>query len=302
MLGFSPLALFGVWIGCSSNTSPVASYSASKTADADTAPASSVFTIPDAKLKSAIRTALGRPASDSTSAITESDLASLKALTAKGKGIVNLLGLEQAVNLEYLNLADNSITDLSPLVALSKLKYLYLESNSIADLTPVVGLPKLEDLRLTTNSITDISVLTGSFAYLPKLEYLYLASNSITDLSPLADLPKLKRLTLGGNPFGGDLSDLAGLTELEWLMVNWTGVTDLSPVEGLTKLTFLDISSNSGITDFSPLTCLVPTLKNLKLRGMPLLSEIVNGVRVPKQDQPDLLYLAAKGVAIGWGD
>ena len=361
MLGVSLLALIGAWIGCSSNTSPVASYSASKShsqfpplwvPECAACVEGKPVDIPDPKLKAAVRAALvtklGLSAGVEPS-FTVDNVFKLTKLDASGQGIQNLSGLEYAVyldtlnladnsitgiyhlpeagnkwnranltklkylnlrtneiadidslagltKLEYLNLADNSITDIDSLADLTKLEYLNLADNSITDLSPLASLTKLEYLNLSSNSITGISDL----ADLTELTTLYLADNSITDLSPLASLTKLKRLAIGGNPFRGDLSPLASLTELEWLMVNSAGVTDLSPLEGLTKLAYLDISSSPGITYFNPLTCLLPTLKTLALRGMPLLFQVEDGEKVPKQDRQDLLYLAAKGVTISF--
>ena len=367
MLGFSLLALIGVWMGCSSKTSPVASYSASKTNKAahsqagpltnPTAPRFlkgwGAIDFPDPSLKAAVRAALvsklGLSAGVAPSFLAE-NLFKLTKIDASGQGIQNLRGLEYAVyldtlnladnsitgiyylpeidapidwnrasltklkylnlmtneiadidslgrltKLEYLNLADNSITGIDSLASLTKLTTLYLADNSITDLSPLADLTNLATLYLSSNSITGISDLAG----LTELTTLYLADNSITDLGPLASLTKLKRLAIGGNPFRGDLSPLEGLTELEWLMVNSAGVTDLSPLEGLTKLIYLDISASPGITDFSPLVCLLPTLNTLALRGMPLF-RVEDGENVPKQDQTDLLYLAAKGVTINF--
>lgn len=244
MLGFSLLVLIGVWIGCSSNTSPVASYSASKSHTAGDADAGTIdptveppaptdsedggltdtgndpVTIPDENLKHAIRIALGRPSSDLTSAITQTDLASLRRLDANHLGIVNLAGLEHAVNLDTLNLYRNGFTDITPLAELTNLKVLNMYRGSIED------------------------------------------------ISPLAELTNLKRLAIGAQDFGGDLSPLAGLENLEWLKVNDAAVRDLSPLENLKKLNNLNLSSNAAISDYSPLKCLLPTLKILQLRGM----------------------------------
>ena len=336
MLGLSLMVLIGVWMGCSNDTSPVASYSASKT-NTDEA-------VPDANLRNAIRAALGL---GPTAPVRWGDLFELSTkLDAEGLGIVNLKGLEVLVFglvfMDTLNLADNEIADLSPLGGAQFLKYLNLSTNEITDVAPLRGIGHLKYLNLADNSITDIDSLVywskntlttlnladnsitsvSPLARLTKLEYLnassnsitdisdlagltelttlYLADNSITTLSPLASLTKLKRLAIGGNSFRGDISDLAGLTELEWLMINSAGVTDLSPLEGLTKLKYLDVSSSPGLTYFSPLSCLLPdkgALETLVLRGMPLF-RVVDGENVPKQDRPDLLYLASKGVTI----
>ena len=301
LLGLSLLALIGVWMGCSNDTSPVASYSASKShtaaqGDAGTGTpstgsesgtpstgsesgatdTSSVVAIPDAALASAIRTALGRPASDSTSAITQTDLKSLTTLTANHQRISDLTGLEEATGLENLVLRWNSVSDLSPLAGLTSLKYLELLGNDISDIRPLAGLTNLERLGIGSNGDIDFSR---------------------DDIGVLAGLTKLRHLRV--NAMGLQNSELKTLAH---------GLVDLE------DLTILNLSGNGSITDYSPLTCLLPTLKRLDLRGMdnrtPSLwvidadaDEDVTGSDlkvVNEEDWPILQFLVDSGVTIHW--
>ena len=72
----------------------------------------------DSRLKAAVEKALGlsNPTADHMLALTR--------LEAKSLGIVDLRGLEHAVNLTYLDLQQNRINDLSVLENLTKLRFL----------------------------------------------------------------------------------------------------------------------------------------------------------------------------------
>ena len=292
LLGFSLLGFVAVWMGCSSDTSPVAPQAAGKThltltsstdsdgdgiPDADSTP--TYVTFADSSLERAVRTALGAlVGGDPTSSLTDptvpplrpTDLATLTKLYASGRGITSLVGLEHATNLDTLHLSGNSITDLSPLAGLTNLKQLFLIRSGIADVTPLSGLINLEELRLYANY-------------------------KIPDVSPLAGLTNLKKLGVGGNPLDGDLSPLTGLTKLEWLKVNGIGLTDAKlssffKEDHLTKLEWLNVSGNP-ISDLSPLTCL-PKLDKLFLRN--LVPNRIDTTNV------HLSYLIDKGVTVEW--
>ncbi len=68
-----------------------------------------------------------------------------------GTGIANLTGLEHAINLQYLELRLNQISDASPLSGLTHLQYLSLCRNQITDISPLVGLTSLTRLDLRCN-------------------------------------------------------------------------------------------------------------------------------------------------------
>ena len=154
-------------------------------------------------------------------------------------GIKNLLGLENAVNLEKLDLNENEISDLSPIAKLNKLTKLSLIRNRISDLQP-------------------LSELTN-------LEYLDLYANKIEDISPLAKLTNLKHLDLHnnndqtGDPVhptisGGikDISVVKNLTKLEMLSLGSNNISDISPIKNLTNIKDLVLGGNH-ISDYSGL-------------------------------------------------
>ena len=154
-------------------------------------------------------------------------------------GIKNLLGLENAVNLEKLDLNENEVSDLSPIAKLNKLTKLSLIRNRISDLQP-------------------LSELTN-------LEYLDLYANKIENISPLAKLTNLKHLDLHNNndqtgdpvhPIisGGikDISVVKNLTKLEMLSLGSNNISDITPIKNLTNIKDLVLGGNH-ISDYSGL-------------------------------------------------
>ena len=119
--------------------------------------ASAQTPIPDSALESAIRDELGKP----TGNLTSSDMATLTSLTATSLNIADLTGLEAAVNLTFLDLGFNQISNLSPLSGLTQLGQLWLENNLITDIGVLAVLVNLRDdsgrfgvgLRLQDNFI-----------------------------------------------------------------------------------------------------------------------------------------------------
>ena len=154
-------------------------------------------------------------------------------------GIKNLLGLENAVNLEKLDLNENEISDLSPIAKLNKLTKLSLIRNRISDLQ--------------------------SLSELTNLEYLDLYANKIENISPLAKLTNLKHLDLHnnndqtGDPVhptisGGikDISVVKNLTKLEMLSLGSNNISDITPIKNLTNIKDLVLGGNH-ISDYSGL-------------------------------------------------
>ena len=286
LLGLSLLGFFGVWTGCSSDSAPVAPYSASKAQDTSPTTGTGIagvdFTevnFTDNNLKYEVALAIFPAAlvppketfGTTAFTITRADLSSLEVLKASSKGIANLSGLEWATSLDTLVLDNNSITSLDSLARLTNLEYLDLQRNwSITDVTPLAGLTNLERLNLDYNRITDVS--------------------------PLASLTKLTHLGVGGHSNEGisnhNLSQaVASLPDLEWLRVMDIGLTDISFLEGLTKLEKLDLSTSNGITDWRPVACL-PKLKTLALRRVRSIGNAADGYNVHIQ------YLIDRNVEI----
>ena len=127
---------------------------------------------------------------------TPADMLGLTELTISHQAIVDLTGLEHAINLQRLSFRVNQISDLSPLSGLTNLEVLHLSDNEICDLSPLSGLTSLRELDVHHNRISDLSPLSG----LTNLQWLVLYNNQVSDLSPLLGLTSLTFLELRENP------------------------------------------------------------------------------------------------------
>ena len=176
--------------------------------------------MPDPNLRKAVRQRLEI---DPNIPLTKADMLQLVTLDTYRvqltKRISDLRGLESAINLELLILAQNDIRDIRPLANLPHLTFLDLGGNAISDISPLAGLIRLEVLGLWHNRIVDISPLAG----LVNLKDLALQDNQITDISPLVALTSLRELNIGNNV-----------------------IVDLSPLTELTGIEVLDFDGNPG--------------------------------------------------------
>ena len=229
----------------------------------DAAPTDPV-TIPDANLRAAIETKLGKSSGDT---ITEAEMNGMTGqLFATSKNIGSLTGLEHATGIGSLQLSRNRISDLSPLSGLTQLTSLDLDLNPMTDLSALKDLVNLTLLyagrRVTQANYNgptpaDLSFLTK----LTQLEYLKLNVWAIRDLSILGSLTALKELYLQYNHFS-DISPLSSLTTLTRLDLTFNYLlTDISPLGSLTALEVLHLTSNSRLSDISALK----NLTNLEL-------------------------------------
>jgi len=214
--------------------------------------------IPDSNLRAALESALGKEAD---AGITRAEMAGLEVLDASESGVLDLTGLEFAINLTGVYLGLNRISDVSPLQDLINLTVLDLHRNrGISDVSPLKGLTKLTWLSLRGNRIVDVSPLKD----LTKLTYLHLGYNGISDVSPLKTLTNLTFLNLDANRIS-DVSPLKTLTNLTNLALDDNQLSDVSPLKDLTNLKFLNLNDNQ-LSDVSPLKDLT-NLKFIDLHG-----------------------------------
>ena len=113
--------------------------------------------MPDANLRTAVRSALGI-ASDAN--FSKDDLSTLTTFRAVQSQIADLTGLEHAINLTHLNLEGNSITNIVPIKGLDNLINLNLSHNQLGEVSSSNGLwihhhhwPNLQELDLSHNQI-----------------------------------------------------------------------------------------------------------------------------------------------------
>ena len=161
-------------------------------------------------------------------------MSTLKILRAKDRNISDLTGLEFAVNLEELWLANNPISDLSPIANCTNLIIIDLWDVPVIDISPLANLTKLEELNHKDGGIRDISPLAG----LTNLRDVTFYISRISDISAVANLTKLVRLRIRHSPVS-DITPLAGLVNLEELNMHDCPVADISPLGNLTKLRVL---------------------------------------------------------------
>ena len=227
--------------------------------------------VPDANLRNAISSTLGVTLQSvggfgRHTQFQGSDILRLTTLDASGAGIVNLSGLEYALNLTSLNLSNNQIVDVSPLANLRQLTHLNLSRNSITDFSPLTGLASqlVEYLKDAPFSIPDANLRTAVEQLLGKapgdpiaptdmerLTYIVASNSSIENLTGLEAATNLSWIVLDGNAIT-DISPLSGPTSLLWLDLRDNHVSNLSPLSGLTGLGLLALSGNE-IKDVSPL-------------------------------------------------
>ena len=269
--------------------------------------------IPDTNLRAAIAEELGK---SPNAPITVEDMHRLKSLVAKNKGIKDLTGLEFGINIDWLDLNDNeisdlspiaglinlweirlnrnhNISDLSPLKGLTNLHYLHFFETLVSNLSPLTGLVNLRGIRAWGHSISDLSPLAG----LTKLEMIDFCGGNISDLTPIAGLTGLTELYLAGEKIS-DISPLARLTNLTRLNLANNTISDISPIAGLTNLEWLDIHSND-LSDISLIAGLT-NLEWLNLRRNDLISDVsplarltnLNRLQLAENKISDVLPLA----------
>ena len=218
--------------------------------------AGSPVNVPDSLLRSAIARTLDKVSGEP---ISQAEMATLTS-TARmfwSLGISDLTGFEVAINLTYLDLGNNSLTDISPLTELTNLTQLALDYNLVSDISALAGLTKLTQLTLANNSIEDISPL----ATLTALEQLLLGNNAISDISPIAKLINLKLVYLEDNNIK-DVSPLKKLVHLRVVQLAGNSVSNLSPLaesQGLEDGTQINVRKNP--LSYPSIKVHIPTLQ-----------------------------------------
>ena len=182
----------------------------------------------------------------------------LTALSLINNQISDISALSGLTNLTTLTLTGNEVSDLSVLAKLTNLTTLYLKVNQISDISPLSDLTNLTDLTLDDNQISDISGLSK----LTNLEVLFVSRNQVSDISVLTNLTNLTGLHLSGNQVS-DISALVNLTNLDTLELKSNQISDISSLSDLTNLTHLHLTGNQ-ISDISALASLT-NLQNLDL-------------------------------------
>lgn len=236
----------------------------------------------DPALEAAVKEALGVAAS---AELTCGSMSHVTALDASNAGVTSLQGIQNLVNLRYLDLNGNALDDLTPLSGLEILHTLFIRSSGLTSLDGLQGLTSLAFLDLNDNSIGDVGPLAG----LTGLIFLDLTENQIGDLGPLSGLTLALALRLGANSVS-DIGALSGLASVVTLSLYANDITDLTALAALPRLATLDLSDNVTLSDIQPL------IDNEDMGD----GDAVN-LRGTAVDCPSVGALRAKGVIVDYG-
>jgi len=122
--------------------------------------------------------------------------------------ITEIIGLNEQIELNELDLSSNQIKYINGLENLVNLRILMLSSNQISEISGLLHLVNLEELYLNENQIKESNGLEN----LTNLRVLDLSNNKITELKALeelrANLPELKSIQFKGNPCAPDITSL----------------------------------------------------------------------------------------------
>jgi internalin A len=198
-------------------------------------------------------------------------------LNLENKGIENLQGIENCINLKKLIIKDNMIKSIQPIMNLKNLDILDLTGNPIESIEPIKNLINLKSLTFgqhqTGENIKAKITTLEPLRRLTNLEELRLGHLKLDkiDLSPLAQLKLLKELNLQGTGIS-NIDVLKDLTNLEILWLHWGAypmqISDISPLKRLTKLKVLDLDGDT-VSDFSPIMDMT-RLNEISLWGNPI--------------------------------
>lgn len=237
---------------------------------------------PDQQLANVIAESLGMNVTD---IITISELSTLKSISAGGKGITNLEGLQ------YLSRSNSEIAiylygnseleDLTPIQSLTNVNDLSLSNTKIGDLTPINSYPVIKKLSIDGTKVTSLDAIKGlgtletfnlsnteiddqelnNLISLSNLKHLYMNYTEISDISMLTSLSELRSIQVNQKDnekiaSGLNINGIENLIKLESFEAKNNQINNLSCFQNLTSLTTLNLSENN-ITDIS-------TLKNLK--------------------------------------
>ena len=150
------------------------------------------------------------------------------------------------VNLELLDLTDNSIEDIPPEISnLTCLETLNLRLNCITKIIPeMCNLISLSSLYLGENGIT---IIPREICNLANLTELLLNNNFITEFPPeLCQLANLSVLCLNNNTITKIPHELSQLTNLTELHLNNNNIEEIpSELFQLTNLSVLELTNNN---------------------------------------------------------
>ena len=229
-------------------------------------------------------------------------------LVCDNRGITDISGIDQLINLNRVSLAENLITDINPLGMATQLTSLNLSGNggiNVNQLFPVlINNPGLSELGLADIVIEDLHLLplhdggTGQPLNLTRLD---ISNTGINEIDRLTEFPNLRFLNISANDVN-DLWALHNLMFLEELNLAHTDANNLDVLNGHNQLVYLNLAGNRNVDFMMVLPILQnnPNLRTLNLSGIAIpdpgflmLNDPNTGMPYPFEE----LYLANTGIS-----
>jgi Leucine-rich repeat (LRR) protein len=114
------------------------------------------------------------------------NLINLKYLNCNNNNLTSLEGIENLINLKYLNCNNNNLTSLEGIENLINLKYLNCNNNNLTSLEGIENLTNLNTLYCIYNQLISLEGIEN----LVNLEILHCNHNQITSLKGIENLTK----------------------------------------------------------------------------------------------------------------
>ncbi|MEX1447855.1 leucine-rich repeat domain-containing protein, partial [Enterococcus sp. C76] len=127
----------------------------------------------------------GNSTRKTTDPVYKNELEKLETLDLTNKGIQNLSGLENCVNVKTLNLANNKISDISSIANLKQLVNVNLSDNQLNDISVFKNSTSIETITVNNNNIANID--KGLLLTMPALKHFNATKNKLTDFTFVND-------------------------------------------------------------------------------------------------------------------
>jgi formylglycine-generating enzyme required for sulfatase activity len=274
--------------------------------------------IPDAGLNAAIREALQK----TSGPLTQQDLLSLTNLSAGGRSITGVAGLESArnlrnldlgfnklrsfvapiglTNLNSLSLLANQLTNLTLQSDMTQLSFLSADANQLSSFALPPELTRLNTLRLDANMLVSFALPSG----MTNLTFVALAGNQLTNLVLPSDLGGLAEIDLGENNLTS-FTLSAGLTNLATLTLDGNQLTNVTLAPDATKLVSLFVNGNPlktlVLSEPMSATNLAATVVGLRDRGISVFTYPLTVQLLPPQPLAGVIQFEITGPPGAYG-
>ncbi len=158
------------------------------------------------------------------------NMPNLRRLALNRLDIQDLTALE-GLNLTYLGLGSNQLTDLSPIFKMTRLEALDISDNPISDLSGLESLPVLSYLNISAVPAKSLAPLAGT-----RISVLDMFDvDEATDCLALADMDKLTRFGSRNLPQAG-VNALSGATSIKHALLLSSGADSPAPFSNMKNL------------------------------------------------------------------